>query len=211
MEEILKIISGVCWSLTYIILIKNGFKYKTYGMPFFALALNLSWEFIYSFYQFDPSNISLQRGINILWLLLDVVLLYQYFKYGIKEFVLKNNKLFYLWSIAVLVICFVVELLFLQEFGRNYGAKYSAFLQNLIMSILFIDLIYKRKTFFQSSLRVAVLKWIGTLAPTILFGWDNYFILVIGILCSFFDIVYICTIYFYRNKVVKLRTSNLDF
>ena len=42
-------------------------------------------------------------------------------------------------------------------------------------------------------------KWLGTLAPTILFGLlggegmtgPNSFILVIGLLCSVFDLIYI--------------------
>jgi hypothetical protein len=40
---------------------------------------------------------------------------------------------------------------------------------------------------------IAVAKWIGTLAPTIVFGVlrDSSFILGLGILCSIFDVAYI--------------------
>jgi hypothetical protein len=47
---------------------------------------------------------------------------------------------------------------------------------------------------------VAVANWIGTLAPTIFFGKDNNFILVIGILCSVIDMVYIALLYQAKNK-----------
>ena len=43
------------------------------------------------------------------------------------------------------------------------------------------------------SLLLAAAKWIGTLAPTILFGMINYnaLVLVCGIFCSVFDLIYI--------------------
>ena len=46
---------------------------------------------------------------------------------------------------------------------------------------------------------IAISKWIGTLAPTILFGvigsgafkGPSFLILVLGVLCSVFDLIYI--------------------
>lgn len=45
----------------------------------------------------------------------------------------------------------------------------------------------------QHGVGLAVAKWIGTLAPTILFGWISYnpYVLVFGIFCSVFDLIYI--------------------
>ncbi len=192
MEEVLKLISGICWSTVYIALIYQGFKHKSYGMPFIALGLNFGWEAIYSFYHFDLLDISLQRGINIFWFFLDVVILYQYFRFGQKHFSKKlNKKLFIPWSVLALAVCFIVEYMFLVEFGIKPGAKYAVFLQNLIMSFLFIDMLLKRKELFDFSMVVAVSKWIGTLAPTILFGMENSFILVIGLFCCLIDMIYI--------------------
>ena len=48
MNLFLVLLSGVCWSIVYIELIRNGFKDKTYAMPLFALGLNFAWEVIYS-------------------------------------------------------------------------------------------------------------------------------------------------------------------
>ncbi len=44
----LTIISGLCWTLVYLLIIYRSIKDKTYGMPFWALAFNISWEFIFS-------------------------------------------------------------------------------------------------------------------------------------------------------------------
>ena len=208
MEEILKITSGLCWSTVYIVLIYNGFKYKSYGMPLLALGLNFGWEFFYSFYQLDVNNISLQRWINIFWFVLDGVIVYQYFKYGKQYFPKKiSENLFITWSVLVFAICFLIEYMFLIEFGKSMGARYAAFLQNLIMSFLFIDLLLKRVKIEEFSITVAICKWIGTLAPTILFGLENNFILVIGILCSVIDIIYIGVLYTYKNQSASLNLS----
>ena len=67
------------------------------------------------------------------------------------------------------------------------------------MSVLFIDMLVKRGSSEGQSLYIAVNKWIGTLAPTILFGIvgdggfpkGSFLILVLGIFCSIFDLIYI--------------------
>ena len=38
-------ISGICWTIVYIELIRNGFRDKACGMPLFALGLNIVWGF----------------------------------------------------------------------------------------------------------------------------------------------------------------------
>jgi hypothetical protein len=80
--------------------------------------------------------------------------------------------------------------------------KYSAFLQNLLMSILFINLFIKRGNMEGQSMLLAVSKWIGTLAPTIIFGilHFNLFVLVCGIFCSVFDLIYISLLVNYKKN-----------
>jgi hypothetical protein len=97
------------------------------------------------------------------------------------------------------MISFAVEFGFLREFGEAVGAGYSAFLQNLLMSVLFIEMLGRRGTSRGQSLLIAVNKWIGTLAPTILFGVlgdggfpkGSFLIVMLGGLCSVFDVIYI--------------------
>jgi hypothetical protein len=77
--------------------------------------------------------------------------------------------------------------------GAGLGAWYSAFIQNLIMSILFIQMLYTRRNSKGQNQLIAVSKWIGTLAPTIMFGviLENRLVLMLGIFCSIFDLIYI--------------------
>ena len=79
------------------------------------------------------------------------------------------------------------------------GAIYSAFLQNLLMSILFIAMLIQRNSREGQTILIAVSKCIGTLAPTLYMGVigikgfmaANSLVLVIGGLIFFFDLLYI--------------------
>jgi hypothetical protein len=67
------------------------------------------------------------------------------------------------------------------------------------MSVLFIHMLVKRGSLEGQSLNIAINKWLGTLAPTILFGIigsggfpnGSFMILALGILCSVFDLMYV--------------------
>ena len=61
------------------------------------------------------------------------------------------------------------------------------------MSGLFIAMFAARGGTRGQTLLIAVAKWIGTLAPTIVFGWygNSPLILGVGGLCSVFDLAYI--------------------
>jgi hypothetical protein len=91
------------------------------------------------------------------------------------------------------------------------AAQYSAFLQNLLISGLFIAMFVARRGPRGQTLLIAVAKWIGTLAPTILFGFINnsLFIIGIGLLCSAFDLVYIGLLLWARGHPSAFRSDPL--
>ncbi len=194
--DILTLTSGVSWTIVYLAIIYRGFKDKTYGMPFFALALNLTWEFIYSF--LFGGSVSLQLVINIIWFFFDVVILYTYFRYGRKEFPKTvDQKWFMPWSVLAIAVGFVTQYFTALEFPGLPGAMYSAFVINLVMSILFIEMLVHRNSVEGQSMGIAVFKWLGTAAPTILFYLvsGSNLVLALGILIFVFDVVYIGMLY----------------
>ncbi len=193
MELFLTIVSGLAWTIVYIEAIRLGFKYKTYAMPVAALALNIGWETIYGVHGLTQT-ISAQSIINLLWAAADVVIVYTFFRFGraeLPKFI--TRPLFIGWGIVVFGVAYAVQALFIGEFGWTDGARYSAFLQNLLMSGLFIAMLVARRGVRGQSLVIAVAKWLGTLAPTILIGVLGHlpFILWIGLLCSVLDLIYI--------------------
>jgi hypothetical protein len=206
---ILTLISGICWTIVYIDGIRLGFKHRSYAIPFYALALNFGWELLYTYYGFQ-STVSVQAVVNAVWLIFDIGILITYFKFGRKYFPTRvpgysvakvngANSAFIGWSVLALIAAFCVEFAFRKEFGVRVGVGYSAFLQNLLMSILFIDMLVRRASREGQSLTIAVSKWLGTLAPTILFGIigdggfpeGSFLIVVVGLLCSVFDLIYL--------------------
>jgi hypothetical protein len=218
---LLTIISGLCWTIVYIDGIRVGFRDKSYAIPFYALALNFAWELLYTYHGFRINGVDAQNIINAAWLTFDIGILYTYFKFGRRHFrAFVDQPLaiaggtdksdprasaggtafaFVGWSVLALITAFAVQHAVFREFGVAKGAAYSAFPQNLIMSILFIAMLAKRGSREGQSLLIAVSKWIGTLAPTILFGVigqggfprGSFLILTLGLFCSIFDVIYI--------------------
>ena len=221
MELFLTLLSGFGWIIVYEECIRLGFKDKIYAMPFFALGLNVAWESIYTF-----SDIFLgvhgaligmtlvQTIANAFWVILDIIILTTYFKFGKKEWGENiDSKYFIPWSILGLITCFILQIVFIVEFGFVMGAEYSAFLQNLLMSILFISMFAKRGNMEGQSILLATAKWIGTLAPTILMGIINFnpLVLTTGILCSVFDIIYIILLLNYKKVVLFNEKESFSF
>jgi hypothetical protein len=217
---VLTIISGVCWTIVYIDGIRIGFRDKSYAIPFYALALNFAWELLYTYFGFRENGVTVQNVFNAIWFAFDVGILYTYFKFGRKYFAgghfdpsadadgtnkayppanAGGSDMFIAWSVLGIITAFGVQYAFRREFGVSKAAAYSAFPQNLIMSILFVGMLVKRGSREGQTLTIAVNKWIGTLAPTILYGAigeggfprGSFLILTIGMLCSVFDVIYI--------------------
>jgi hypothetical protein len=211
MELLLTAISGLAWTIVYVAAIWIGFRHKTYAMPIAALGLNFAWEWIYTIHDLTTAP-ELQAYVNLTWALADVVILYTFFRFGRKELpAFVSRSMFYAWGIAIVSASFVIQLLFIGEFGLvdMRAAQYSAFLQNLLMSGLFIAMFVARRGSRGQSLTIGIAKWLGTLAPTILFGvlQDSPFILGIGILCSVFDLAYIGLLLWARTKPTVLNVE----
>jgi hypothetical protein len=199
-ENFLILLSGLAWSIVYIESIRLGLRDKSYAMPFWALALNIAWEFLHATLGLRAAGLTLQIGINFAWFLLDIGLLYTYFRFGKKYFPAVYQKVwFFPWCVIVLATSFIIQFMFIREFGLLMGAIYSAFMQNLLMSILFVAMLAQRHSREGQSLLIAISKCIGTLAPTIFMGFlgikgylaPNSLVLVIGALIFFFDLLYI--------------------
>jgi hypothetical protein len=159
----LQIGSGILWTAVYLLIIRLGFREKTYGMPITALCANVSWEFIFSFIypQAPPQNY-----VNVVWFVFDLVIVFQTLRFG--RSALQHEALFYPAFILGMVASFSAILAITNEFNDMDG-KYAAFGQNLMMSVLFVAMLLKRQDVTGQSVYIAFFKMIGTLLPAILF------------------------------------------
>ena len=193
---------GLFWIITYILIIKQGLQDKRYGMPMVAICANISWEFIFSFMY--PQN-DLQRIITLLWFILDIFIMIQFLHYGHKEYKkIVPRKIFYSSFLITLVVSFFTILAVMYEFNDLEG-KYAAFIQNLMMSGLFIALFLQRRNLSGQSMGIAVCKMIGTMFAAV--GFYMYFrtplITIISLATLIYDWLYIVLIYRFYVKYAK--------
>lgn len=193
----LMIIGGIFWSLTYILIIRRGLIDRTYGMPLAALCANISWEAIFSFIlPHSPPQIY----INYMWFLLDAFIVMQFLKYGKSEFPELSNKKFNALFLLTLATSFFLVLFITYEFNDRDGA-YAAFGQNLMMSILFNIMLFRRDDLRGQSIYIALFKMFGTGISSLAFylykpisqGSDLFHFLFISILV--YDIIYTGMVY----------------
>ncbi|WPR74761.1 hypothetical protein [Algoriphagus sp. NG3] len=160
---------GLGWIIAYVEALRVGFRDKSYGIPFLTLALNFSWEVYYTYQGYLVFGSHVSTYVNCFWVLLDVGILYTYFKYGISE-VKVGKATFYLQGIAFLIVCFVIQHVAFQQLGIVNGALYVGYLINFLMSFLFVRMYFRRPDLKGQSLLIAIPKCIGTFSTTILFG-----------------------------------------
>ena len=204
LELILQIGSGFFWTLTYILILRRGFKDKAYGMPVVALCANIAWEFTFSFIFPHPKP---QLYINYIWLLFDVGILGQYLIYG-KIYFTPNlpRHFFYPAFILALVLSALTIILMSYEFNEFIGI-YAAFAQNLLMSGLFITMLLKRNNSKGQSVYIALFKLIGTLFPSILFYHyfpHSYLLMMLYIAILIYDFIYLWLLH-YKIKLAGVN------
>ena len=203
--NILVAVSGIAWTIVYLELIRTGFKEKACGMPLFALTLNLAWEVIYAVDGLfvSKSFIFVQSVANVVWACCDIFILLTWFKFGKQYLPDKAKNYFIPYSAIALIFGFVMQFAFYFYCETpEIAAIYSAFAQNAAMSVMFLTMLFQRGNTKAQTLTIAVCKWIGTLTPVIYGNLHeiNIYILLMGIMCSVFDLAYIYFLHTFRKS-----------
>lgn len=192
------------WMVTYVALIWRGVADRSYGMPIVALALNLTWEFTFfavltPYGSLDsnlvPNGAEKAQLVFGLCLLLDIGILYTYFRYGFRHFEGKyalTHQLWVFYSVALLLFSFLIihsAALFFMQFDTYFqrdqieAAKLIAFIQNAVMSLCFVAMFHMRNSIEGQSFTIAWTKFLGsslTVGPIYLMTHpDNYFAWVV--------------------------------
>lgn len=164
MFNLLMLGSGLLWTVAYLLIIRQGFRDRTYGMPLVALCANLSWEFIFAVVH--PHGMP-QRAVNFVWFGFDLLIAWQLLRFGPSEWDLEPWAFRSLFGLS-LVLAFGGVLLVTYEF-ENWSGAYAAFGQNLMMSALFIDMFRRRHNLRGQSSAIAACKLGGTLLASLAF------------------------------------------
>jgi hypothetical protein len=210
MQTIILTVGGIFWILTYVFIISKGFKDKTYGMPLIALCANISWEFIYSFIL--PPSAS-QLFINYLWFGLDCVIVFQFFRYHRNEFPnLSSSKIYTVFGLMIFsAFSIILAGAILLD---DHRGVYAAFGQNLLMSILFVVMFFKRGDGLRGqSIFIAVFKMIGTGLTSLHFylfepiSQSSFVLLSLFVSILFFDLLYVLLLAnnYKKNEIPMLK------
>ncbi len=204
MFTLLMLGSGVLWTATYLLIIWRSTLDRTYGMPLIALCANISWECIFSFLL--PSH-GVQHVVNIVWFVLDVGILVCFLRYGRGEFANLAKMTFYAVFGLTLATCFCAVLLISLEF--HDGGAYSAFGQNLLMSALFIVMLYRRRSLRGQSLSIALCKCFGTALASLAFflyaaiSQHSVLLPFLYVAILIYDLIYVGMVFRHRRRAVK--------
>jgi hypothetical protein len=200
------IASGILWSITYLLIFKRGYQDKACGIPMAALCLNVSWEFIFSFVHPHSGT---QLIINIAWFLLDLVIVAQYLRYeSARRQADMSAAFFYASFLSILAVSFLAVLLVTREFSNPAG-YYSAFGQNLLMSILFVRMLLDRKALEGQSLYIGLAKMLGTFCASVLvfvYAPESGLTVFFAWAILFFDLAYVAL---YIQKSIRLKINPL--
>ncbi len=151
---IVRHICGTIWTLAYLLIIRRSFIDKNYGIPLIPTMMNVGWEAFDFFY----AEKSYMGNYSMLWLILDLIILYQIIIYmGKGRF--KTPFALCLKSIGGSLLWFMI---LIASEKLNIEIITGAFFQNGLMSILFIHFILKRKNISGQSIYIAILKMAGT-------------------------------------------------
>jgi len=213
------IASGLLWSLAYVLIILRARKDKDYGMPFAAMCFNVIWELIYTFV-FPAPGEGFQKWIallvNFIWFALDVVIVITWLLYWRADSPPGLKPKWHLPSLAVGLVSALAVLLGIQYQFNNpscVGANVpnggvSSFLQNLMMSALFIAMALRRNSMSGQSLGIALSKLLGSLlASTYFYFWVlvgpgelTFYWVALFVLIFFYDSIYTVLLLRMRGK-----------
>ncbi len=204
MELFLQYGLAILWTITYILIIFQGFKDRACGMPLPAICANITWEFLFAFVMpFHP----LQMITSLVWFLLDCVILFQGVYFAKQQF---PPRLLLPAIFSLLVISLLLHVGAVVEFHDLEG-KYTAFGINLMMSVLFIQLPFKQGLKGQS-LYIAYYKMLGTLCASVLcysLYPDSFLLTIMCVLVTIVDVVYILIVHRAVQVARKMRVSQL--
>lgn len=200
MELFLQYGLAIFWTITYILIIIQGFKDRACGMPLAAICANITWEFLFAFVMpFHP----LQMIISLVWFLLDCVILFQAVYFAKPKF---PPRLLLPAIFFLLVISLLLHVGMVVEFHDQVG-KYTAFGINLMMSVLFIELPFKQGLKGQS-IYIAYYKMLGTLCASVLcysLFPDSFLLTIMCVLVTVADLIYIVIVH--RAELVARRVD----
>jgi len=163
---VLGTVGDLLWLVVYVVAIRRGFKDRTYGIPLVAVALNFTWELYFTLLHPPPEAVA--HAAHVAWLLIDAVIVWQVFRFGREQQTIPELRTYFYPAVVGLLVLALAGHVTLHGYQVNNSifpddqGIMVAFFINLVMSILFVSLFFRRPDRKGLSYTVAWGKLLGT-------------------------------------------------
>ncbi|MBP1152219.1 MULTISPECIES: hypothetical protein [unclassified Methylocaldum] len=179
------------WGVAYLLIIRRAFKDRAYGMPLLPLCTNLSYEFIFAFLLPDDPPLNYANGI---WFLIDLVIAYQYLRFGRKEFPSALPQRWFLPAFGLALVTAFAGILAITFEFQDWHGNYTGWGDQLLISVSFPYLLVRRQSVKGQSVYIALSRMIGSIAlipAQYVLTPDSLFLAYVYIAFIVFDLLYI--------------------
>jgi hypothetical protein len=160
---------AICWIAAYAFIIKDIYKNKYVGIPVGVVGADIAWEFLWTFVFKHNMGFLLQLGYYA-WFVLDLIIVWNTFRYGYKQVHTDMQKYFKLLFGFSIFAWLVVLYFFIENGYDNAIGANSAFIIQLVISFTYLMLLLRIDK-FRGKLNVSI-SWLR------MFGS-----LLIGVMC----------------------------
>jgi hypothetical protein len=195
---------NLLWLTLYILVIRQGFREKTYGIPMVALWFNLNFDIIDTF--IHPAY-PIQVVINLIYLVCDLIILYQLVRFWRSDMGQMPAWQFYASMTLAAVGSFVLMMAFIEEVNDIPELR-TAWMDVLLNSALFIAMFYRRPNLLGQSIYIGLAKLLGTGPLVLAFyifpvpGFENSVLLpVLYVGIFLLDLYYVILVYFRSRQL----------
>ena len=183
------------WVVVYFLYARHIARHMMIGMPVFAAASNFGWEFVWGFLPpYTDMGLLFLWGYRI-WFFFDLYIFYGVWRYGAEQLSIPALKRHFKPLIIFVAVCWGLLYWFFKAQGYDtpIGAN-SAYVAQILISILYLLLILRHRKFVWSSAPIAWLRSLGTGFISIfmfLHYPENYLLLMLCTLSAVIDGVYL--------------------
>lgn len=150
--------SAAFWSFAYILMIRRGFKDRTFAEPVTVCCVNFAWEFLFGFHYAVPD---LVRHGNQIWMILTGIILWTCWKHGPDDFA---NPFIRKWLrpslLPIIGLCLLIEWGFVEAF-QDYFGKALGCVTGVINAVVFLAMLLRRQSIKGQSCYIALGMFLG--------------------------------------------------
>jgi len=198
----------VLWGVAYVIVVVNIVRKRFVEIPAFAVAANVTWEFVWGWFFTVPMGSLLQWIYRGGWAL-DAFITYGVWRYGSHQFITPRGRRAFRPAFALALVAWVPAYYFfgVQGYDLPLGSN-SAYICNVVDSGLYLALLLTLDDISQFSTGVAWTKMLGTALVTVFVFLkypDSRFAQTLGVFVFLLDSVYIVML---RQRKAGQRDSS---